>query len=655
MSATQSVLSYQPHMPQVLSPNTVLPDTLKVPIISNMLLPAMAGQMQDNSNIKATPIMIQTPQVTGGIATATTTATTRITPIQTPTLTKHLNDTTIAATTKRQCSKNSEGTSSNNNNNNTNANHTEIHNIINSTNTNTKVTKTTPTTATTSDILHTVVTITTQPTVTTTIVNTPPLSVRCTQVPKSPPRWPLRPGVMVHVSSDTKENLAVNRMTLKPSTTKANLTVSTVNDSTMSSSTLNNTATANNTQTTLLNVTQQSSSSNTMSLGRIGRQSRVQTTTNDEQDLALKVGETNDEQQQPQQQQLTLSQTLPLRGKQFKTITATTTNLTVKRNREETNLNKSLVETEQEIQNTMELSPSGNNNAEEDIEEQEMERNSAPETSKANRNNKLSNFQKVELFFSNIFFKRSTKSDGCRDSQRSHVGLLGGKFWKRSEVPKSPFSTEHRLKGIRSSGSVTYKKCAKTAATKTDLSASSSENTNTNTSNTVTSATITSSNSLNNNNINENDCEIPSNIEQQTITNTLATKAQAQQQTPKTPQNKHNTSQQTLQQQQQHPLPVSMISMLPSSNINHPVRIEQGDLVNVTMPQGDKSITTVIQSIPSTIVTSREIIRNPSQRSVRKGILKAPTPPPRPPPITRTPVKVKNEQVQSKIFWFLLF
>ncbi|XP_043862051.1 uncharacterized protein LOC120447830 isoform X1 [Drosophila santomea] len=35
--------------------------------------------------------------------------------------------------------------------------------------------------------------------------------------PKSPPRWPIRPGVMLHVSSNTKENLTVNRMTVKPS------------------------------------------------------------------------------------------------------------------------------------------------------------------------------------------------------------------------------------------------------------------------------------------------------------------------------------------------------------------------------------------------------------------------------------------------------
>lgn len=42
------------------------------------------------------------------------------------------------------------------------------------------------------------------------------LSTRLTSsVPKSPPRWPIRPGVMLHVSNDTKENLTINRMTIK--------------------------------------------------------------------------------------------------------------------------------------------------------------------------------------------------------------------------------------------------------------------------------------------------------------------------------------------------------------------------------------------------------------------------------------------------------
>lgn len=130
--------------------------------------------------------------------------------------------------------------------------------------------------------------------------------------------------------------------------------------------------------------------------------------------------------------------------------------------------------------------------------------------------------------------------------------------------------------------------------------------------------------------------------------------------------------QQQQEVQQQYPLPVSMTLMPPSSSISHPPQI--GVKTHVTaanvMPI-DKSVTTVIQSIPSTIVSSREITRNPSQRSLRKGILKAPTPPPRPPPptpakpiaaratagvlIKRSTSQLSNqatkiEKVQSKIF-----
>lgn len=431
-----SVLSYQPHMPQVLSANTVLPDTLKVPIISNMLLPAMAAQITDNtgtttstSNLKVTPIMRE--QQPTAIA---------ITPIQTPTTTltkQHLNvkakATTNVASTKSSC-----GTNTNNN-----ANNNEIHNIINSTIT------TTATTATASNTTTGIVATTC------TTATTPTLSVRCTQVPKSPPRWPLRPGVMVHVSSDTKENLAVNRMTLKPTATLANLTVSTVNDSSVSSSTLNNSSAANNTQTTLLNVSRQSST--TMTLGRIGRQSRIQT-----QDLAFKeeevVGrelETKDNCNN-KQEQLTLScQTLPSRGK---LATKPTTNLTISADTQDIiNLTTHIDMPAEEVENTMELKQS-QNKQDEDIEaEEEMERNlenPPAETDVTRLNVKLTNLQKVEQFFSNIFFKRTSKANTCRDSQRSHVGLLGGKFWKRSESStQSPFSSEHRLKGIRSSGS----------------------------------------------------------------------------------------------------------------------------------------------------------------------------------------------------------
>ncbi|XP_037824694.1 uncharacterized protein LOC119612879 isoform X5 [Lucilia sericata] len=453
------------------------------------------------------------------------------------------------------------------------------------------------TTATTSN--NTSTTVTTPPTtITTTLVTTPTLSVRLggegAQIPKSPPRWPLRPGVMVHVSSDTKENLAVNRMTLKPTATLANLTAnSTVNDSSVSSSTLNNSAATNTTQTTLLNVTRQSSG--TMTLGRIGRQARIQQQQqqqqplHDQQDLqALKV-EAN-EHVSSSKQQLSLCQTLPIRGKQ--TIA---TNLTVTTTPHVINLNTTTDALTEET-NTLELTRTHHN--EEDIVQQEISTNQgnpSNETEVTHLNVKLSNLKKVELFFSNMFFKRSTKTDGCRDSQRSHVGLLGGKFWKRSEAAssqqssKSPFSTEHRLKGIRSSGS-----------------------------------------------------------------GLITTTAQAQQQTPVKTTTIQHTPQTTQEQpqQQQHPLPVSVISMSPSLNINHPPQNIAADERHVAaiMPN-DRSVTTVIQSIPSTIVSSRVISRNPSQSSIqRKGILKAPTPPPRPPPIMRmaaAPLKRSASQTEK--------
>ena len=31
------------------------------------------------------------------------------------------------------------------------------------------------------------------------------------EIPKSPPKWPLRPGVLVHVKCDTKQSLCANR------------------------------------------------------------------------------------------------------------------------------------------------------------------------------------------------------------------------------------------------------------------------------------------------------------------------------------------------------------------------------------------------------------------------------------------------------------
>ncbi|XP_070136707.1 uncharacterized protein nrm isoform X6 [Drosophila bipectinata] len=45
---------------------------------------------------------------------------------------------------------------------------------------------------------------------------------RDTNSHKSPPRWPLRPGVLLHVNNETKENLVVNRTTIKQDSYKNN-------------------------------------------------------------------------------------------------------------------------------------------------------------------------------------------------------------------------------------------------------------------------------------------------------------------------------------------------------------------------------------------------------------------------------------------------
>lgn len=50
------------------------------------------------------------------------------------------------------------------------------------------------------------------------------------EIPKSPPKWPLRPGVLVHVKCDTKQNLCANRIQSPntSSTTSANLNLTNV-------------------------------------------------------------------------------------------------------------------------------------------------------------------------------------------------------------------------------------------------------------------------------------------------------------------------------------------------------------------------------------------------------------------------------------------
>ncbi|EDW79217.2 LOW QUALITY PROTEIN: uncharacterized protein Dwil_GK12999 [Drosophila willistoni] len=91
------------------------------------------------------------------------------------------------------------------------------------------------------------------------LLATPPTTIERNgghgNIPKSPPRWPLRPGVMVHVSSDTKENLAVNRMTLKPNLSGAGQAGNASQLSAQLSAVLNDTQTTNSNSTMLTEAT----------------------------------------------------------------------------------------------------------------------------------------------------------------------------------------------------------------------------------------------------------------------------------------------------------------------------------------------------------------------------------------------------------------
>ncbi|XP_041564220.1 uncharacterized protein LOC108136874 isoform X3 [Drosophila elegans] len=192
--------------------------------------------------------------------------------------------------------------------------------------------------------------------------------------PKSPPRWPIRPGVMLHVSNNTKENLTVNRMTLKP-----NLSGNTCNMSLMS----------------------------------------------DQFDAALRKSEANFESTILTEVSVVSERNA---GSEFTTVS-----------RPQSEDKKSAAET----------APLDNYPAK------------APRASFGQ--NKLDHV--LELLF-----KRSKKSsaDCTRDSQRSHVGLLQT-FWRGLSFTESssPFGTQQRPKGIRCSGSVTYKKAKDNITTTT--------------------------------------------------------------------------------------------------------------------------------------------------------------------------------------------
>ncbi|XP_070071313.1 uncharacterized protein nrm isoform X4 [Drosophila takahashii] len=185
--------------------------------------------------------------------------------------------------------------------------------------------------------------------------------------PKSPPRWPIRPGVMLHVSSNTKENLTVNRMTLSPN-------------------------------------------------------------------LCSKGGNID---------QLSAELSAVLRKSQsYSDSTILTDVSVVLENNAASELSTFAVpqlEVAQENKSAAEIAPLDNLAAK----------------------TPGSGHSKLDRILSLVFKKSS--DDFTRESQRSHVGLIQT-FWRGLASNKSTtqFGTQHRLKGIRCSGSVTYKKAKET-------------------------------------------------------------------------------------------------------------------------------------------------------------------------------------------------
>ncbi|XP_050742543.1 uncharacterized protein LOC108030804 isoform X3 [Drosophila biarmipes] len=181
--------------------------------------------------------------------------------------------------------------------------------------------------------------------------------------PKSPPRWPIRPGVMLHVNSNTKENLAVNRMTLN---------------------------------------TNQSSSGGPIS-------------------------------------QLSAQLSAVLRESHAKSDSTILTDESVG------------FEQNAALQLSTLEAPQVNIAKEKESDTESAPLDALPVTTSSSGRNKLDRILSLLL-------KKS--SDDCtRDSQRSNVGLLQT-FWRglASNESTPQFGTQHRLKGIRCSGSVTYKK-----------------------------------------------------------------------------------------------------------------------------------------------------------------------------------------------------
>ncbi|KAL9904026.1 neuromusculin isoform 5-T5 [Glossina fuscipes fuscipes] len=608
MSANHSVLSYQPSAAQVVPgintgggasmATTILPDSLKVPIIPTAVIISkpVAGQEQHQRYQQSYQI-IATPPIT-----------------QIATLARSLLNVTKEQEPEQTeivfSSSNSDNNNANNNNNNSNNNN---ENTLAQTQLHTQPQQQTQphNTSLESTSISNMKTHVATPTTT-----TPILSIRrnTNQAPKSPPRWPLRPGVMVHVRNDTKENLAVNRMTLKPNALLLpKLTAQgSITDSSFSSSALN--ASINTTQTTLLNGTQDSNLVDRRALNH------------DQQGNLIAI-------KKQQQHRVVAQQHIKNdKNEKYQNTLILPINYAINHSTDDNSMTPTALKNE-----TLRLTEQ---NPELEIRQLEAvsASNSAPIAERPIKPVKQTNYQRLRNLIANIFFKRShpCNDDGIRDSQRSHVGLLGGKFWRKPEAgDKSPFAKEHRLKGIRSSGSVTYKKCAKrTTATTTTYSTC------------TVSATHhhNIANEFENNNINNND----SIISTKALTPVKVTAQLA-----------------PLTMQHQRPLPASAILIEPSLNISHPrlQNVTPGINNNNNVTNNNNTTTTVIQSIPSTIMSSREnrsnTMRNTNsnannQKSTLKGILKSPTPPPRPaPPLLKrsvshiTTIQRHIEQVQT--------
>lgn len=374
-------------------------------------------------------------------------------------------------------------------------------------------------------------------TTTTTIENPTKTAALSPEVPKSPPRWPLRPGVMVHVRNDTKQNLAANRMTLLPrapsqnrvdQANQANNTLTSI-----ASSNVNN-ATPSTAQTTLTQTPTQTPNQQTQAhialmttpphnpptytatLGRIPRNTKHNTTTAGlgsptvlvtgfqslprHSSMCARIEPYNvlltDDCLTPQQLSAAIAEelqerhlaaaaavpatppppptsppTLPKRnsrprlviGGASPTAAARLTNagdlsahsaseLLPRTLRPQIVAATAAAQTDDIVDVATAAAP-------------EEAASSLQETAQAKCQNDAKVLQRVQRAVTHFFTRRSqqrndssvggVEGDGMRDSQRSHVGLLGAvarSFW-RSKAAQNEFGVEHRLKGIRCSGS----------------------------------------------------------------------------------------------------------------------------------------------------------------------------------------------------------